>query len=201
MALIGAHAPGATPLTEEDLQGLKIPSVRNHAELNEVEARNIVRGQEWGLRARLARMPHMLSDEFVQRLHSRMFGDVWRWARQYRLRDTNIGVSHHMIRQDLRQLYTEATGWLECNVYPADEFAVRLHHRVVSIHPFRNGNGRHARMLADLAMVRHFGLERLPWSGSSLRYRDETRKAYLNALHAADRHDIAPLLAFARARS
>jgi Fic-DOC domain mobile mystery protein B len=201
MALKGAHAPGATPLTEEDLEGLKAPSVRTHSELNQVEAANIVRGQEWALRARLARMPLILSDQFIQRLHKRMFGDVWRWAGEYRPTDTNIGVPHLQIRQALRQSFFEAQGWLEHNAYAPDEFVVRLHHRVVSIHPFRNGNGRHARMLAHVVMVRHFKMEPLPWGDSQLRHADRNRDAYLDALRAADHRDIAPLLAFARSRA
>ncbi len=200
MALTGAHAPGATPLTEEDLRGLKIPSVRTQGELNEVEAANIIRGQEWGLRSRRARMPDMLSDNFLQRLHLEMFGSVWKWAGKYRTTDTNIGVPHHRIRQDLRQVYDDAHSWLEFNTYQPDEFAVRLHYRVVAIHPFRNGNGRHARMLSHLVLVRHFKAKPLPWGGSLLREADKTRKAYIAALVAADRRDMAPLLAFARSR-
>jgi Fic-DOC domain mobile mystery protein B len=201
MALTGAHAPGATPLTAEDLQGLKIPSVKTHGELNEVEAANIIRGQEWALRARGARLPDMLSDAFVQRLHAAMFGEVWKWAGQYRQHDSNIGVPAHAIRPELRQVYDEARGWLEYKSYQPDELAVRLHYRVVTVHPFPNGNGRHARMLAHLVMVRHFGVEPLQWGGSLLRGADANRKAYLDALVAADRRDFAPLLAFARSRS
>jgi Fic-DOC domain mobile mystery protein B len=200
MALIGAHAAGATPLTQEDLRGLKIPSVRTHGELNEAEGVNIIRGQEWGLRSRKARMPDMLSDNFVLRLHAEMFGDVWTWAGQYRTSDTNIGVPYHRIRQDLQQTYDEARGWLEHNSYEPDEFAVRLHYRAVTVHPFRNGNGRHARMLAHLVLVRHFKAHPLPWGGNLLRGADENRRAYIDALIAADHRDIAPLLAFARSK-
>jgi Fic-DOC domain mobile mystery protein B len=200
MALTGAHAPGATPLTDEDLQGLKIPFVRTHGELNEVEAANIIRGQEWALRSRLARLPDLLSDAFLQRLHVAMFGEVWKWAGHYRWRDTNIGVSAHAIRPELRQFYDEARGWLDYKSYPPDEFAVRLHYRVVTVHPFANGNGRHARMLAHVMMVRHFRMEPLSWGGSLLQGLDANRKAYIDALIAADRGDMAPLLAFARLR-
>jgi Fic-DOC domain mobile mystery protein B len=180
---------------------LKIPSVKTHGELNEVEAANIIRGQEWALRARGARLPDMLADAFVQRLHAAMFGEVWKWAGQYRQHDTNIGVPAHAIRPELRQVYDEARGWLEYKSYQPDEFAVRLHYRVVTVHPFPNGNGRHARMLAHLVMVRHFDMEPLQWGGSLLRGADANRKAYLDALIAADHRDFAPLLAFARSRS
>jgi Fic-DOC domain mobile mystery protein B len=201
VALTGAHAPGATPLSAEDVQGLKIPTITTHGELNRAEAANIVSGQEWALRSRLARMPDMLSDAFMQRLHKQMFGVVWRWAGQYRTSDTNIGVAHHVIRQELRRVYDDACSWLEYKSYPPDEFAARLHYRVVAVHPFPNGNGRHARMLAHLAMVRHFKTEPLPWGGGVLQNADPSRSAYIEALVAADRHDFGPLLRFARSRS
>ena len=78
MALTGAHAPGATPLSEEDIRGLKIESITTQGELNEAEAANIIRGQEWALRSRTASHYDMVSDEYLQRLHVEMFGDVWK---------------------------------------------------------------------------------------------------------------------------
>jgi Fic-DOC domain mobile mystery protein B len=199
MPLTGAHAPGATPLTPEDVAGLRARSVTTHRELNEAEANNIIKAQQWGLRSRLVRVPQMLADEFMQRLHREMFGEVWVWTGRYRERDTNIGVAHHLIRQELRRAYDEARAWLEHGTYSPEEFVVRLHHRVVTVHPFPNGNGRHARLVADLELVRHFKADRLPWGGSALRRSDATRQAYIDALVAADHHDFAPLLAFARA--
>jgi Fic-DOC domain mobile mystery protein B len=198
MALTGAHAPGATPLTEEDILGLKLASITTQGELNEAEAQNILRGQEWALRSRTRALSDMLSDTYLLRLHKEMFGDVWKWAGKFRERDTNIGVPSHLIRTDLRQLQEEVRGWLEYRAYPPHEIAIRLHYRVVTIHPFPNGNGRHARMLAHMAMSRHFELKPLPWGGSALRDPDENRKAYIDALVAADNRDFAPLLAFAR---
>jgi Fic-DOC domain mobile mystery protein B len=199
--LTGAHAPGATPLTEEDVAGLKIRSLTTHGELNEAEANNILKGQQWALRSRLARLPQMLSDAFLQRLHREMFGEIWEWAGAYRDRDTNIGVEHHLIRPELRRAYDDARAWLEHGTYPADEFVVRLHYRLVTVHPFRNGNGRHARMVADLALVRHFKADPLPWGGGGLRNAEAIRQAYIEALVAADRHDFAPLLTFARSKA
>ena len=197
MALTGAHAPGATPLTKEDLEGLRIPSVRTHGELNEVEAANIIRGQEWALHSRSARLPQMLTDAFMQRLHMAMFGEVWAWAGKYRRKDSNIGVPYHQIRENLRNVYDDARTWLERKTYSPEEFAVRLHYRIVTVHPFRNGNGRHARMVAHIALVRHFKREPLPWGNSPLRASDLTRRAYIAALVAADRRDFGPLLRFA----
>lgn len=198
MALTGAHAPGATPLSEEDIAGLKPSNITTQGELNEAEAENIIHGQEWALRSRTAKLSEMLCDDHLLRLHKEMFGDVWKWAGKFRERDTNIGAPAHRIRTDLRQLYGEVHGWLEYQAYPPDEIAVRLHYRVVTIRPFPNGNGRHARMLAHMTMVRHFGMKPLPWGGSLLRDADLTRKTYIDALVGADNRDFAPLLRFAR---
>ena len=177
MALTGINAPGATPLSDEDLQGLRISSVTTHVELNEVEAANIIRGQEWALRARTARLPDLLSDRFMQRLHLTMFGDVWRWAGKYRLKDTNIGVPAHEIREHLQNVYADARAWLKHDVYSPEEFAARLHYRIVTVHPFPNGNGRHARMMAHVVLVRHFKHDPLPWGNSVLCSADAAREA------------------------
>ena len=198
MALTGAHAPGATPLSEEDIAGLKLANITTQGDLNEAEAENIIRGQEWALRSRTSKLLQMLSDDYVLRLHKEMFGDVWKWAGKFRQSDLNIGVPSHRVRTDLRQLYDEVLGWLQYQSYPPDEIAIRLHYRVVTIHPFQNGNGRHARMLAHMTMTRHFNVKPLPWGGSRLRDADATRKAYIDALVAADNRDFAPLLCFAR---
>ena len=198
MALTGAHAPGATPLSEEDIAGLKLANITTQGELNEAEAENIIRGQEWALRSRTSKLPEMLRDDYVLRLHKEMFGDVWKWAGKFRQSDLNIGVPSHRVRTDLRQLYDEVLGWVQYQSYPPDEIAIRLHYRVVTIHPFPNGNGRHARMLAHMAMTRHFDMKPLPWGGSRLRDADATRKAYIDALVAADNRDFGPLLLFAR---
>jgi Fic-DOC domain mobile mystery protein B len=169
MALTDAHAPGATPLSEEDIAGLKLANITTQGELNEAEAENIIRGQEWALRSRTSKLSEMLSDDYLVRLHKEMFGDVWKWAGKFRPSDVNIGVPSHRVRTDLRQLYDEVLGWLQYQSYPPDEIAIRLHYRVVTIHPFPNGNGRHARMLAHMAMTRHFDMKPLPWGGSRLR--------------------------------
>ena len=198
MALTSQHAPGATPLREEDLAGLKV-HVTTHAELNEVEAANIVRGLQWALTARKTKLPGMLSDDYVQLLHKRMFGDVWKWAGKYRLHDTNIGVAHQEIRVALRQLYGDAIYWIEHSTYGAIELAIRLHHRLIAVHPFPNGNGRHGRAFADLLLVRHFKLNRLTWGAGNgaLGASDPQRQEYIAAMvSATNGHDYGPLLAF-----
>ncbi|HYM96537.1 MAG TPA: mobile mystery protein B [Candidatus Sulfotelmatobacter sp.] len=200
MALTDPHAPGATPLSPEDLEGLKLPAT-THGELNELEAANIRQGQEWALRARSTRIPDMLSDQYVRRLHKQMYGEVWAWAGQYRRSDKNIGVTHTTIWPELRVVYEDARYWIEHGGWAPDEVVIRLHHRLVKVHPFPNGNGRHARMMADLVLLRHFRAQRLPWGGNTLGNADPRRRQYITALQAADGNDYGPLLEFCRSSS
>jgi Fic-DOC domain mobile mystery protein B len=199
MALTGAHAPGATPLSQEDVRGLKIESITTQGELNEAEAANIIRGQEWALRSRTATLSDMLGDEYLQRLHVEMFGAVWKWAGEFRPIQTNIGVEPHRIRTDLRQLMMKFGAGLSTTRIRRTRSG-SVHYRVVTIHPFRNGNGRHARMLAHIAMIRHLKVDPVPWRGSYLRSDDENQKAYSAALVEADNRNFGPLLEFARSK-
>ena len=184
----------ATPLEDEEKQGLKLSSIAYRHELNAAEQENILLGQDWALRQRARTL---LSEAFIRDLHRHMFGDVWEWAGKFRKSAKNIGIDHWEIPVALRHLVDDATTWIEANAYPPDEIAVRFHHRLVQIHPFANGNGRHARMMADL-LLRQLGKPLLSWGRGSLRDPGQLRKEYIAALRAADKHDIHPLLAFAR---
>ncbi|HEX9936180.1 MAG TPA: mobile mystery protein B [Longimicrobium sp.] len=188
---------GATPLDPDESEGLIPDHIVTRAELNEAEEANIAAGFAWAVRAIRAR--HVLTDEFAYELHRRMFDQVWEWAGSTRLTNKNIGIDKFGIRVAVRELVADASLWKEANVYPPDEIAVRLHHRLVAIHPFPNGNGRHARMMADLFMLKE-GIRPLPWGRGrgSLVNTGELRSEYIAALRAADHGDIAPLLAFAR---
>ncbi|HUA54014.1 MAG TPA: mobile mystery protein B [Candidatus Sulfotelmatobacter sp.] len=184
----------ATPLTDAEKRDLIPKHIAFRRELNAAEQENIVRGQEWALRRRRR---DLLTEKFVRDLHAHMFGDVWRWAGDFRRSERNIGIDHWEIPAALRMLLDDAKTWVENGVYPPDELAVRLHHRLVQIHAFPNGNGRHARLIADL-LVMQLGGERFSWGRRSLRDAGTTRTAYVDALQTADRHDMGPLLAFAR---
>ena len=185
---------GATPLTPEEMRDLIPAHIAYRRELNEAELENITRAQEWAL----ARRRDLLSEKFIRDLHKRMLGDVWRWAGKFRTSQRNIGIDYWLIPVELRQLLDDCKTWIEFASYPPDEIAVRLHHRMVLIHPFPNGNGRHSRLIADL-LIMQLGHQRFSWGRASLRNPGDARARYIEALRAADRHDISPLLAFARA--
>jgi Fic-DOC domain mobile mystery protein B len=187
------QSPDATPLTPEEARDLIPSHIAYRRDLNQAEQENIIRAQDWALR----RKRDLLTEKFIKDLHRRMFGDVWRWAGKFRRNERNTGIAFYEVPAALRQLLDDARAWIEFSVYPPDETAVRFHHRLVQIHPFPNGNGRHARLVADL-LVMALGRERFSWGRMSLGDAGETRRVYIDALKAADGYDVRPLLAFAR---
>lgn len=187
----------ATPLEPSEREGL-IPSwVTHRSDLNEVEQDNILKGAAWARRKRGLSAKTILNIEFVTDLHKHMYGAVWTWAGQFRKTERNIGIAAYRIPQDLAAVLGDTLYWIENSTYPADEIAIRLHHRLVSVHPFPNGNGRHARLMADL-MIEKLGGKPFSWGGGSLFNVGELRSQYVSALRAADGHNIKPLIAFAR---
>lgn len=183
----------STPLTPDEKSGL-IPSyITLRRELNEAEQLSITAAEEWAF----SRKRDVLDETFIRRLHKRMFKDVWRWAGEFRTTPRNIGVEAWNITSMLCNLIEDARYWVLHEVYPPDEIAARFHHRLVLIHPFPNGNGRHARLAADLLMVK-LGQERFTWGRISLLNAGETRQKYVAALRAADAHDLKLLLNFVR---
>lgn len=183
----------ATPLTPEEKDALIPAHIAYRRELNEAEQDNIYRAHTWAIATRR----ELLTEKFVKDLHRRMLGEVWRWAGKFRTSERNIGIPHYEIPTALRQLLDDAKTWIEHGSSPRDEIAVRFHHRLVQIHPFPNGNGRHARLVTDLLVMR-LGAERFSWGSADLQNVGDVRRRYVAALQAADHHEIAPLLAFAR---
>jgi Fic-DOC domain mobile mystery protein B len=189
--------PDATQLSPTEREGLLQTWITTRAELNAAEQQNIVGGTNWGRRRR-GKATDLLTDDFSKSLHKQMFGDVWSWAGTYRLRESNIGIPPHHIPIELQTLFDDACYWVKHQTHGRDELAVRLHHRIVAIHPFPNGNGRHARLMADL-LVERLGGHSFSWGGGTgLGDTGKLRASYIAALKAADGHDISPLLKFSR---
>ncbi|MBL8236110.1 MAG: mobile mystery protein B [Bryobacterales bacterium] len=184
----------ATPLTPEERRDLIPSHIANRDELNEAEQENILRGQSWALRRRRR---DVLNEKFILGLHKQMFAEVWRWAGNFRQTERNLGIPFYEVPSALRQLLDDTKAWFDYKSYSPDEIAVRFHHRLVQIHPFANGNGRHSRLMADL-LVMELGRERFSWGRANLQEVGDLRGQYIMALKAADHHDIRPLLAFAR---
>lgn len=185
---------GATPLDPDERQGLKFSHITTRGELDELEQSNIEQGLAWIARRRRG---NVFEDAFVRTLHKRLFGDVWAWAGQYRFTEKNIGIDPVQISVQLRMLLDDARYWAENGVYPPLEAAARYHHRMVQIHPFPNGNGRHARIAADIMLEEVYDHPPVEWaSGFDLQADNDRRNAYIAALRAADGGDYSPLLAF-----
>ena len=187
------YAPGATPLDADELASLIPGHITTQGELNEWEQLNIVQGDTWARKQR----KEILDEGFLRRLHQQMFGETWRWAGSFRKSDKNIGVDWLQIGVELKKLLDDVRFQVANGSLPLDEIAVRFHHRLVAIHPFPNGNGRHARLIADL-LIERLDRPRFTWGSASLPDANETRQRYIAALQAADARDIALLLAFAR---
>lgn len=183
-----------TPLTPQERDGLKPSYITTRAELNAAEQENIAEADEWAFGKRRG---SIVDVGILMNLHRRMLRNVWKWAGKVRQTDRNIGVSPHRIEVDLHQLIDDVRYWVENKTFDPDEIALRFHHRLVAIHPFPNGNGRHARLAAD-ALAVELGASRFTWGSANLVEAAETRKAYVCALQAADAHDMGPLLKFGR---
>jgi Fic-DOC domain mobile mystery protein B len=187
---------GNTPLTPEELADL-IPSLAAREELNEWERENILLARRWALRRASIKNSDPISDEYIRKLHDRMFDQTWKWAGHYRNTEKNLGVPVQQMRDALATLLGDTKYWIENKTYPADEIAVRFHHRLLVIHLFPNGNGRHGRLIADVLAVK-LGKPVFTWGGLSLTRPGEARERYLHAMRTADAGDIVPLLEFAR---
>ena len=188
---------GQTPIEEEEKDGLRIKTITTQGELNEIEQLNIEKAVEWTIRTKLKPV-NILTEKFVKDLHKKMFGNVWKWAGKFRRTEKNLGITWTRIGIELKSLLDDTRYWIENESYPAEEIAIRFKHRIVSIHCFPNGNGRHSRMMADIIMESIFGKEPFPWHQSHIGNADYIRKKYINALKEADNGNIKPLIEFAK---
>ena len=191
----GSEEPdGATPLDPDEREGLRFRHITTRGELNELEQANIQNGLLWLGRRRGG---EVLDERFMRELHRRLFGEVWNWAGEFRRTEKNIGVDPLIIAVELRKLLDDARYWAVNATYAPLEAAARFHHRLVAIHLFANGNGRHARIAADTYLEKRFGHPRIDWTeGHDLLQVNRRRDAYIAALRVADGGEYGPLLTF-----
>lgn len=188
-----ATPDGATPLNPDEMEGLRYKHITTRDELNELEQANIDTGLLWlGPQKQLD-----LSLGGLCKLHDRLFGDVWKWAGMLRLTEKNIGIDPMQIAVQTTMLLGDVKWWVEHKTYSPTEAALRFHHRLVQIHLFPNGNGRHARIAADALLEKTYGVPPFDWAGGADLTRDNARRAaYIAALRAADRQEFGPLFAY-----
>jgi len=187
------YPPGSTPLERGELAGLMPNHITTQEELNAWEEKNIIESEPWAFKQK-----DIISLTFIKKLHKHMFDKTWEWAGEFRTSGKNIGINWAQIPIKLRELCDDIGYQLDHNTYSKDEIAIRFHHRLVFIHPFANGNGRHARLMADIFIVKQGG-NRFTWGmHQDLTKATPIRTQYIHALQLADRGDYSKLLAFAR---
>lgn len=197
MGLELTHIDGQTPLDEDEKEGLLISSIATRGELDEFEQKNIEQAILWTLN-RNFKAGTVFKERFIQELHRRMFGEVWDWAGEFRKTNKNIGVDKWQTEVELRKLLDDVQFWFTNNTYEPDEFTIRFKHRLVNIHCFSNGNGRHSRLLADVVISKLYKMPVFSWGAAKLVKQDDIRAAYLKAVKAADSGNLQPLINFAR---
>lgn len=196
MGLHLKYTTDQTPIAEEEKEGLKIKLITTQSELDQFEQLNIEKAVLWTLSKKI-KPEQILTEKFLKDLHKKMFGDVWNWAGTFRKNNKNIGVSWTQIGVELKTLLDDTHHWKENNTFSAEEIAIRFKHRLVSIHCFANGNGRHSRLMADILIETLFKNNPFSWQQSRLTKADESRKKYIDALKEADKGNILPLIVFA----
>jgi len=197
MGLDFEYINGQTPLDEDEQEGLLIPTIATRGELDEFEQNNIEETIQW-IYGKNFKPEQIISEDFVKRLHKRMYGQVWAWAGDFRKTNKNIGVDKWQISVELKSLIDDTLFWIANKTYSDDEIALRFKHRLVSIHCFSNGNGRHSRLMADIIIEKIFNKAIYSWGSENLSKECDSRLNYLNAVRKADNGEIEPLLVFAR---
>ncbi|MBT3272381.1 MAG: mobile mystery protein B [Spirochaetales bacterium] len=189
------YPEGATPLDPNEFEGLIPTHITNKAELDRWEQDNIIEALTW---LKDHKPNNVLNEKFIRSLHKRMFCDVWKWAGQFRTSDKNLGGPWFRIAVDLKILCNDVEYWVEHQTFSEDEIAARFHHRLVLIHPFPNGNGRHARLAADILLEYVLNKSPFSWGRANLLKHGNDRKKYIVSLTAADNGDYSLMLKFVR---
>ncbi|MFD2827624.1 mobile mystery protein B [Leeuwenhoekiella polynyae] len=197
MGLDLEYIDGQTPIDEEEKEGLRIETISTKEELDEFEQLNIEEALQWVFGKKF-KANQVFTEKFICDLHKRMYGNVWAWAGQFRKTDKNIGIDKHQIPMHLKMLCDDALFWVEYETYLPEELAIRFKHRLVSIHCFPNGNGRHSRLMADIIIEKLFGEEPFSWGAGNLSKANDTRASYLKAVKQADLNEYKALLEFCR---
>lgn len=188
---------GATPVDPDELQGLRHSAITTRGQLNLLEQANIQEGQRWLSRRRSR---EVLSEAFARQLHRKLFEEVWEWAGTFRTTEKNIGIDPRQISVEVRHLVDNTRYWIDHATFEPIEIAIRFHHRLVQIHLFPNGNGRHARIMTDELCRNELGIPPIDWGGGyNLEGINERRTEYIAALREADQDNFEPLLTFVNA--
>lgn len=197
MGLKIEYIEGQTPLDEDEKEGLLVRTISTKGELDEFEQLNIQSAIEWSLKTKVDKK-QLLTEDFLILAHKKMFGEVWAWAGTKRKSNKNIGVDKTQISIEIRKLIDDCNFWIDHQSFTDEEIAIRFSHRLVKIHLFPNGNGRHSRLIADIMISKLFNKPVFSWGHSDLSKKNPIRKEYLDAIYKADNDDYKPLIEFAK---
>lgn len=184
---------GATSLS--DASGLIPKHITTQEELNEWEQRNVLKASREFLTS-LRHRKEWLNPKFIKTVHFEMFNETWEWAGHFRKSNMNIGAPWYQIDEEIKKLCDDIKIWPCVTEKEIKESAIRLHHHLTVIHPFPDGNGRHARLMANIFLY-YYKYPIFLWGNCPLYKKDLARKEYLKALKEADRGDLFALIKFA----
>jgi Fic-DOC domain mobile mystery protein B len=197
MGLNLEYDEGQTPIDPEERRGLLIKTISTRKELDEHEQLNIEDALEWTLKKNFTGK-EILTEKFIRDLHKKMFDKVWRWAGTFRNSNKNIGVDKFQIPMQLKNLFDDCRYWIDNKIFLEDEIAIRFKHKLVSIHLFPNGNGRHSRLMADVLISKVFHKPVFTWGMHNKQSDDQIRALYLKSLREADNGNYTKLISFSR---
>jgi Fic-DOC domain mobile mystery protein B len=197
MGLEIEYIAGQTPLDEDEKEGILIKTISSRGDLDEFEQYNIENAVQWTLSSKF-NLDKILEEKFIMEVHKRMFGEVWSWAGEFRKSNKNIGVDKFQISIELKKLLDDCNFWIDNKTFEPEEISIRFKHRLVSIHLFPNGNGRHSRLYADILISHGFGQPVFTWGSRNIARAGDARLEYLQALHVGDNGEIDMLIKFAR---
>ncbi len=189
----GTHIKGAT--YSDDISGLKLDTSKQYSidDIYFYEAKNITKAILKYLSTTPDKKLAPFSLEWLLKLHEEMFGDVWSWAGKLRRIELSIGIKAYLVNMELKKLVDDLAFWEQNKTFDVVEIAARIHHRVVQIHPFQNGNGRWSRMLANIYLKQN-GLQPTAWNENLLFKENPHRDDYINALKQADNGNYSALI-------
>ncbi len=188
---------GQTLLDEDEKLGLLIKSIATRRDLDEFEQKNIEEAIQWSI-VRSFKVPELFTEALLKAVHRNMFGSVWAWAGDFRTTNKNIGINHWLIALELKVVLDDAVFWIENKVFEPDEIVIRFKHRLVSVHCFPNGNGRHSRLMADIIIENVFKGPAFSWGARNLNKKTNAHQQYIKALREADKGNYGHLITFAR---
>jgi fido (protein-threonine AMPylation protein) len=184
MSLFFKTREGQTPIDESIRKELKPKHVQDMPELYELESENIALGISWSKSTSKSHLDYLTWLE----LHKHMLYDIWKFAGVIRMKEL-ANPDFHMsfyIRPSLLDLERDLKTWIKFN-HPPQEMMARFHERLLTIHPFLDGNGRWSRVLTEF-MCERLGFDQPTWGSKTISADEERRNKYIAAVKKA-RHE------------